>query len=308
MYYFIVNPKSKSGRGLAVWNNVKQALDEKHIEYSYFVTTHKWHATKFAKELCLDVPNRKYIIVVGGDGTVNEVINGIDDYSNIILGYIPTGKNNDLAKGLGIPSNPLDALNKIINTQRYIKVDHGITTLIDDKSQEISRKFSTSTGIGLDANICNEAIDSRLRNTLTKFKLGWLSYFIITFKQVLTLKLTDATIIADGIEKKYTDLAFAASLIQKRDGGLCLAPKARFNDQKLSICIVHGLSKLRIFYLLPTLLFGKHLNIEGVEVFECSTIEIFTDKKLIVHVDGEYAGRSNHIKNSCIPTQIKMPH
>ncbi|MCR5608605.1 MAG: YegS/Rv2252/BmrU family lipid kinase [Lachnospiraceae bacterium] len=308
MYYFIVNPKSKSGRGLAVWNEVKKVLDKKHIEYSYYVTTHKGHATKFAAEISnIQSESRKFVVVVGGDGTVNEVINGLHDYTNCVLGYIPTGKNNDLAKGLGIPSDPIEALNIVIETHKFIKVDHGTTTLLDSKDN-YTKKFSTSTGMGLDANICNEAINSGLRNALTKIKLGWLSYLIITFKQVLSLKFTDAKVYIDGTEKKYNQMAFVASLIQKRDGGLCLAPKAKYNDQKLSVCIVYGMSKLKIMYLLPTLLFGKHLNMDGVDVFTCSELEVITDKKLIVHVDGEYAGRSNHIKNHCLETQIYMPH
>ncbi len=306
MYYFIVNPKSKSGRGLAVWNTVKQELDERKINYKYFVTTHKTHASKFTKQICAENEGINYIVAVGGDGTVNEIINGISDYSKVILGYIPTGSGNDLAKGMKISLDPIEALNSILNSTRYLHVDHGQMTFLD--SDTISRRFCTSTGIGLDASICIKGLNSRAKYILNKIGLSRIIYGLITFKKIFTLKLVDATIIVDGKKTKYEKVAFITSLIQKSEGGgLLMAPNAKFNDRKLSIFMIHGMSKIKLLFCLGFLFIGKKPKFKGVESFDCTKIEIQTSEKLKVHVDGKLAGTSKHLINTCYKDQIRMP-
>ena len=306
MYYFIINPKSKSGRGLAIWNTVKQELDERKINYKYFVTTHKTHASKFSKKICTENEGIKYIVAVGGDGTVNEIINGIDDYSKVILGYIPTGSGNDLAKGLKISTDPIIALNSILNSTRYLQVDHGEMTFLD--SDKVSRRFCTSTGMGLDASICIKGLNSKTKYYLNKIGLSRIIYGLITLQKIFTLKLVNATITVDGQKQTYEKVAFITSLIQKSEGGgLLMAPNAKFNDRKLSVFIIHGMSKFKLLCCLTVLYLGKKPKFKGVESFDCSQIEIKTDEKLKVHVDGKLAGSTNHLVNSCYKDQIRMP-
>ena len=306
MYYFIINPKSKSGKGLAVWNTVKQELDKRKIEYRYYVTRRKSHATKFTKEICSNNEGINYIVAVGGDGTVNEIINGINDYSKVILGYIPTGSGNDLAKGLKIPSDPIETLNSILNSTRYIHVDHGEMTFKD--SDTVSRRFCTSTGIGLDASICIKGLNSKAKYFLNKIGLSRIIYALITLEKIVSLKLVNATLIVDGKEQRYEEVAFITSLIQKSEGGgLLMAPNAKYNDRKLSVFMIHSMSKLKLLCCLSLLFLGKKPKIKGVTSFDCTSIEIFTDSKLMVHVDGKLAGSSNHILNTCYKDQIRMP-
>lgn len=85
-----------------------------------------------------------------------------------------------------------------------------------------------------------------------------------------------------------------------------MAPHADPTDGKLSVCIVHGLSKLKVFILMPSIFFGKHVNFKGVETFDCSTIEIITDRDLAVHTDGEISDICSHVKVSIIPEKIRM--
>lgn len=306
MYYFIVNPKSKSGRGLAVWNTIKQELDEKKVNYKYFVTTHKTHAAKFTKHICNENDGIKYIVAVGGDGTVNEIINGINDYSKVILGYIPTGSGNDLAKGLKLSLDPIEALNSILNSTRYLQVDHGEMTFLD--SDTVTKRFCTSSGIGLDASICIKGLNSRAKYLLNKIGLSRIIYGLITLKKIFTLKLVNATVIVDGKKQTYEKVAFITSLIQKSEGGgLLMAPNAKYNDRKLSVFMIHGMSKIKLLCCLAVLFVGKKPKFKGVTSFDCSKIEIITDSKLKVHVDGKLAGSSNHLVNTCYKDQIRMP-
>jgi diacylglycerol kinase family enzyme len=86
-----------------------------------------------------------------------------------------------------------------------------------------------------------------------------------------------------------------------------MAPNAKFNDRKLSIFMIHGMSKMKLLFCLGFLFIGKKPKFKGVETFDCTKIEIKTSEKLKVHVDGKLAGTTNHLINTCYKDQIRMP-
>lgn len=306
MYHFIINPKSSSGRGIRFWWIVKSELDKREVSYTATFTKHMGHATEIVREICNVNPGIKNIVVLGGDGTVNEVINGIDNYSEVLLGYIPSGSSNDLARSLKIPKDPVEALNNILKPVKFKYLDHGIIHFIDQVI--VPRKFSCSSGIGYDANVCSEVQSSPLKKRLNRFGAGKFVYIAIAIKQLLTAKRNNATIIVDGDNKgTFRKILLISSMIHKYEGGgLLMAPGADPCDGKLSVCLVHSLSTIRAFFLLPTIFTGKHINHKGVESFHCSEIEIIMDSETSVHTDGEVPAICKHIKVNCIPEQIRM--
>ena len=308
MYHFIINPKSRSGRGLRIWDEVKEILEDQNITYQYHFTRYKNHATELAHHICSQDNEIKNIVVLGGDGTVNEVINGIDDFSKVILGYIPSGYSNDFARSLGISSNPKEALNTILTPKHFDFVDIGTLEVFHDKSKVVKRKFAVSSGIGWDACVCYEALHSRIKKTLNKIGLGKLTYLIIAIKQIIAMRPTKGTIMIDGSKKfTYEKIFFIANMIHKYEGGgLSMAPKANSNDQKLSICLLHDVSKLKVFIMLPSILFGKHIFIKGVETFDCSTIDIKLEDAMHTHTDGEFTGTNHHIALNCLNNQLRI--
>jgi YegS/Rv2252/BmrU family lipid kinase len=306
MYHFIINPKSSSGKGIKYWWIVKNELDQKQVAYTAAFTKHTGHATELADTICKENEGIKNIVVLGGDGTLNEVINGIKDYSKVLLGYIPSGSSNDLARSLKIPKDPVLALSNILKPVKFKYLDYGIIDFFEDNTKP--RKFACSSGIGYDANVCREVQESPLKKRLNRFGAGKFVYIAIAIKQLLTAKLVDATVVVDGGKKDtYRKVLLVSSMIHKYEGGgLLMAPKADPTDGKLSVCLVHGLSTAKVLVLLPTIFFGKHVKFKGVETFHCSEIEIYTDKESAVHTDGEVAALCSHIKVSCIPGQIRM--
>ena len=112
MYTFIVNPHSRSGEGAKTWEEVHSILKEKHIPFEVHFTRYQKHATYIMRTLTLDSVSRT-VVVLGGDGTINEAINGIEDFRHLTLGYIPTGSGNDFARGYSLPTNPRKALDCI---------------------------------------------------------------------------------------------------------------------------------------------------------------------------------------------------
>ena len=305
MYHFIINPKSKTGNGYKVWEVVKKKLDEQRIAYTYHLTQYAFHAVKIARKVCKGKSQAIYLVVVGGDGTVNEVINGISNYKNVFLGYIPSGSSNDLARSLSIPADPEKALERILNANNYPSFDLGIVNL---QNEVASRKFSVSCGIGFDASICYEALNSKIKKWLNHIKLGKLTYTIIALKQLITYRPSDVTLILDEHQtKQFKNVYILASMIQPYEGGgVMMAPKANPNDQKLSVCVIYDINKINVLFLLPCLFFGWHSWFKKVEVFDCTSLEIKTKEPLLLHTDGEFAGCSDHVKLHCKKEQLQM--
>jgi YegS/Rv2252/BmrU family lipid kinase len=306
MYHFIINPKSSSGRGIRHWWTVKEELDKKEIAYTAALTEYSGHATVLAREICSKDDTIKNIIVLGGDGTFNEVINGIDDYNKVLLGYVPSGSSNDFARALRIPKDPLQALANILKPSKFKYLDYGVVNFFDDITPP--RKFACNSGIGYDANVCNEVQSSPWKKRLNRIGAGKFVYFAIAFKQLLTIKPLNATVIADGMKKStYAKVLLVSSMIHKFEGGgLAMAPKANPCDGKLSVCLVHGLSRAKALLLLPTIITGNHVRFKGVETFDCSEIEIITDRDASVHTEGEIPNVCSHIKVHCFKEQIRM--
>ena len=306
MYHFIINPKSSSGRGIHYWWIVKNELDKREIPYTAVFTKHMGHATELTRQICMDNDGIKNIVALGGDGTMNEVVNGIDHFPEVLLGYIPSGSSNDLARSLNIPKDPVEALNNILKPVKFRYLDLGLITFPD--SDIAPRKFACSSGMGYDANVCCEVQASPLKKRLNRYGAGKFVYIAIAIKQLLALKHLKATVTIDGIKKATYDKVFLVSnMIHKYEGGgLLMAPHADPCDGKLSITLVHGLSIPKAFLLLPTLFTGKHINHRGVESFHCLEIEILMDCDTAVHTDGEVPAICKHIKVSCLPGQIRM--
>ena len=103
MYNFIVNPNAGSGRGMKLWKAMARYMDNHNIEYEAFLTEGIGDARLIARRLTDGVREPRYIIAVGGDGTMNEVLDGVSFHAPLSLGYIPAGTGNDLARSLHMP-------------------------------------------------------------------------------------------------------------------------------------------------------------------------------------------------------------
>lgn len=305
MYHFIVNPHSRTGKAKKLWEKIKAELQNRGVKYTAYFTEYPGHATKLAKSICASWDGIKQIVIVGGDGTANEVINGLSGYPDILLGYIPVGSSNDLARGLGLPKNPMTALQHILSPKRYQYVDHGILSYYDGTAP---KRFGVSAGIGYDADVCYEALTSRLKLFLNRLGLGKLTYILIAVKQIISNRPVDVEALIDGRQKRFFKKAvFLAAMIQKYEGGgLPMAPTADNSDGKFAVCAVSNLPKWKMFLVMPSIFFGKHVMIKGVEIINCTTIELKASEPMVLHTDGEYAGTKDYVRFACLPEQIRM--
>ncbi|WP_455539315.1 diacylglycerol/lipid kinase family protein [Terrisporobacter sp.] len=302
MYYFLVNPNSRSGRGMNIWMDVDKELKNRNIEYEVFFTTKEKNATVITKKL-LENKNHLKLTVIGGDGTVNEAINGIDDFSKVIFSYLPTGSSNDFARGLSLKKDIKNSLDNIINPKHYDYVDIGQVS-----NNQKSRYFIVSCGIGFDAEVCFEALNSSIKEKLNKINLGKLSYVGIALKRLLFFKLFSLKIKRDNENMQEFNKVIFMSFMNMpcEGGGLNLCPKASYNDAILDTCLVHRIAKFIVCILLPTAYKGKHVFFRGVNINTCKEMNIKTNVPVAVHTDGEYFGYEDDISIRYANKKLKI--
>ncbi len=302
MYFFIVNPKSRSGRGKRIWNLIEPLLLQKSIEFQVYFTEYSHHAIEIARKLTSD-DQYHTIIILGGDGTINEFLCGTSNLSKITLGYIPTGSSNDFARDLQLNADPAKALETILQPKKYVYKDVGVITYKDG-----SRQFSVSTGIGFDAAVCFEALESKIKDFLNKINLGKLTYTGIALRQLKIHKPFACTLLLDGYKKmEFKKCYFAAFMIHKYEGGgFKFCPEADYNDSFLDICLVDSLTKLQVLFMLPTAFWGYHTKIKGIHIFRCKTASLTASTPLPVHTDGESCGFQNEISVTCTNSKLRV--
>lgn len=292
---FIVNPASRSGHGIEVWREAEKVLKGSEIPYEVFFTKRAGHATELARKLT-EGAGKHTIIALGGDGTVNEVLNGIVRLQDTVFGYIPTGSGNDFAAGMNLPTDSMTAIEHILEEKSLLRMNVGIVETQDGEK----RRFGVSCGMGWDAAICHEAVASRVKKLLNKIKLGKFCYVGIALKQIVGFRKMPMDVMIDQrkpirLKKTY----FTAVMNGPYQGGkLKFCPDADWSDDLLDICIVEDISKIKLCCLLPTAYVGLHRLFKGVHLKRGEKITLRSPKPLPVHVDGENFGYHEEIKLS----------
>lgn len=294
MYYFIINPKSRSKQGKELGTLVAEELRRRSVPHKIFYTKYRSHGTKLARAITEKDPHCT-LVAVGGDGTIHEVLTGITNYETITFGYIPSGSGNDFARGMKISKNPAYALECILHPSAFMNMDLGVVTRKGKK-----QRFGVSCGIGFDASICHEAQVSPLKKVLNRLHLGKLTYALLAVKQLFLYDPCQGKVVLDGGSPlHYKKMYFAAVFNQNVEGGgIKLAPDARPGDQLLDIIVVSDIPRMKILVVFPLAFFGLHTKIKGVHLMKCRRAEISCSRKYTVHQDGEPCGIHNSLNVS----------
>lgn len=302
MYRFIVNPNAKTGLGFQVWEEIEKVLKERQIEYRIYFTGRTRHATRIAREITA-LPGEHTIIALGGDGTINEVVNGISDLSRTTLGYIPIGSSNDFARGMNLTTDPLKALDHILDPKDYTHINIGVFHY-EDKT----KRFAVSGGFGFDAAVCHHIQVSKLKLFLNRIKLGKLSYAAVAVQRILSMTPQKMTVTLDDDRKMEFDNAyFAAAMNQKYEGGgFKFCPKADPGDDFMDVIVVAGLSKFKLLCCLPTAFKGWHTLFKGIYIYRCKKMELESDISLPIHADGEPVFPRKHVCASLEPEKLRV--
>lgn len=302
MFEIIFNPGSKSHNGQSACNIVTDELNKNNIKYTLFMTKKQGHAKEIAHKITSD--NKPHtIIVIGGDGTLNEVLNGLCNPSLVTIGLIPSGSGNDFARSCNIPVTPIEALNLILKTQNATSINYGEVYMPGQY-----RRFLISCGCGFDSEVCLDAQHSPLKPILNKLHMGKLIYTLVALKKLIFKSTFSAKFLINGNSKLYLNKLFFLTAMNSRyeGGGYMFAPDASISDDRLDFLTVNDLSRRRIIPLLPKAKKGKHKGHAGIDITPVSDVNMKFSRAVSLHTDGEVIGSFNKVRISCSKEHINF--
>ncbi len=270
MLDFIVNPTAGGKKGKKIKSaiaKIEEKLNSSCIEYRTHITLQKGHAKTLTKSLI--EKGATDIIVVGGDGTLHEVINGFSCFEKVNLGLIPCGTGNDFASALNIPLDPIKALDIILHqTPKFV-----------DFMQMGEIRGINIIGTGIDVDVLKRYEKLKKKN---KF-----NYTGCLIKTLFHFDYTDFTAKIDGEQKDYCSFIACIANGNVYGGGIPICPTANPTDNKLNFVTVKALKKIKIIGAFIKLKKGKILTHKMAEHYECDCVEILTKTPCTVNVDGE---------------------
>ena len=269
MFHIIVNPQGGKGKSLKALEQVEQILKDKNVEYAVHKTERPGHATEIARELS-QTPDTK-IIMMGGDGSFNEILNGIENFDNVTLGIVPCGSGNDFVKKSGHPTDVAKAVEVILNgKEEYC-----------DYIQLNDRRCLNVLGGGMDVDVLlNYA--TRKRGP-AKLRYYMSLFHVLAHARFHHLRLT----VDDGEPMERSVFMIGVGNGGIIGGGIPICPNADPYDGELSIVVVNEMKKSKILFELPGFLSAKHVKKSYTEVFSGKKLrlEVLDDSKF--EVDGE---------------------
>ena len=303
-YYFIVNSTGGSGRAARQWQKLESILREENVDCEILPTEKAGDARRYADALTAVRSEEINLVVVGGDGTINEVLNGIRDFSKVRFAVIPSGSGNDFAHGLGSYAKPETALRRILTSTETRQVDLGAVSVPGNENHI----FGISAGLGLDAIVCKKALTSDQKRWLNKLGLGSLIYLLLTVETWFSMEPFTMKARTDGREiRTFSRSIFLAGMnVRAEGGGVPMTPNASASDGKLSFIVGHHIAKWKALYVLPLLVLGRHSFLRCFDFRDAASIDIRTDTPMVVHADGEYVGTSDKIKMVCLPDRLRL--
>lgn len=270
MHYIIVNELHLKGKHLKKLNTVKSVFERVGIEYEVLPTTHKGHATEYARKITSSEGNHT-LIAMGGDGTLHEILNGFENFENNALGLIPFGTGNDFAAGAGIPLDIKQAAEKIAFRAPahvdFIELSSGLRSL-------------NIVGMGIDVEV--------LQRTYSGKRHGKSKYFRSLIASLFKFKSCNFTIEYDGKSEQHFGLIAALGNGSRFGGGIKICPEAKIDDGYLDLIIVDYLSRIKLISALMKLMRGKVNKIKEATIARVKSAKFVMDKpEFTIQAEGE---------------------
>lgn len=307
MLTFIVNPNSGGEKGYRIWKKLERRLMKKNIVYQVFLTGGRGEARELAVRLsAVQTGADTILVVVGGDGTFNEVLDGARLSEHLILGFIPIGRGSDLARGLRLPRSPEACLRRILSPREIRQIDYGIANFGAEGPEH--RRFAVSCGCGFDALLAESLRELSLRRCIC----GPIRRRLVRMEAVLRCLLRAQTpkgyLILDGERRVELNHIFllSAQLQPTEIGGIHLGGGAVVADGFLTVCILHTHSRLQ---QARALLFSGHCGasrLAGVRVYRCREARIVLENPLPFHADGETLEAQREFAVRCVKQKLKI--
>ena len=294
----ILNPIAGRGHGARVVGQIRQILQSEALDFEMALTEAPWHAAELAERAAYD--GFDVIAAAGGDGTTNEVINGLmranEEGTKAVLGMIPIGSGCDLACTLNVSTDLMAACRGLTNGRpRWI--DIGLVK-VDDAPP---RYFGNIVGIGFDGIV-------NLESQKIKRVRGLAQYLPAVLKTIfLYYKALRVTIAYDDQTLEMSALMVCVTNGPREGGGFLVAPDARYDDGLFDLCMAGEVSRLEMLRMIPRFLKGTHAGHAAITMARTSEVTISSPQSLVAHIDGEsLCTQAHRIACSILPHRLQI--
>jgi len=249
--------------------------------------TEKYQCTVLARQAVEE--GCQMVVVVGGDGTVNEAVCGLVN-SDVILGIIPTGSGNGISRTLGIPLNPSEAC-RVIAEGESRRIDVGLLN---------GHHFLGVAGVGYDALV------GYLFEQKWGKQRGLWSYFLSALVGYFQYRPYPIQLQIGRETRSVAPLLVTIANTTQFGGGAIIAPQAEPDDGLFDICIIHHLNLIQALYYWPRLFSGRIDTVPQWEMMRTDALELTSDQPVPVHVDGDFLELSAHVRISLVPGGVSV--
>jgi YegS/Rv2252/BmrU family lipid kinase len=294
----IVNPISGRGAGARAVPIIEQTLSSYGLDFDLVHTERPWHAAELAQQAATGGYN--VVVAVGGDGTANEVLNGLVQAAQegVVMGVLSVGRGNDFAFGAGVPPGLAAGCQALAQGQRRT-IDVGRVT---GGLYPQGRYFGNGVGIGFDAVVGFEALKMKRLH-------GFLSYVVAALKTIfLYYRAPLVRIEYDGQTITQASLLISIMNGRRMGGGFLMAPHAEMDDALFDLCIARQVGRARILSLIPRFMKGTQATQESIQTGQTRRIVVSaTEGVLPAHADGEtLCTEGQQLTVELLPQQITL--
>ncbi|MDH5695748.1 MAG: diacylglycerol kinase family lipid kinase [Dehalococcoidia bacterium] len=281
----IVNPVAGARSTRRKWPIISRLLKRIGLSFDFEYTEGVGHAIELARAAASN--GYRYLVAVGGDGTVNEVANGIlysTGAASTSLGIVSTGTGSDFVRSAGIPRDYASACSTLTSSRR-LSIDVGVVEY-QSKGQTLQRFFVNAAGVGFDAAVVEKI------ERLPKYFGGTIPYVVGVVRTLFSYKNKPVVLNVENEVMTGRVLNVVVANGGYVGGGMHVAPQAELGDSLLDVVVIGDLGKFELLKELPTVYKGTHINHPKVRMKKATHITIESPELMLVYADGELLGES----------------
>ncbi|MCA1831418.1 MAG: diacylglycerol kinase family protein [Actinomycetota bacterium] len=297
--FVVLNPRAGRGAMERAWPRVERVLDEAGLDRDVVVTEHRGHAVEATRNAVEN--GATFVVAVGGDGTIHEVVNGMmaDEKPlnpDAVLGVVPAGTGSDFIKTFGIPADPAEAAKHLAGDHLWGRLDVGRVVCRGAHGDDVSRWFANVGEAGLGAEVVRRAAKLPRR-------LGGNVYRLAALQEIIPMRPAEGRIEMHGrkargvrVDTPLAPLVYEGAFdllvvanCQFFGGGMKVAPRAIPEDDMLDVLVAH-VNRREAVKLLKKMYGGNHVPSPKVAEYLASRISVTTSRAMTVEVDGEVIG------------------
>lgn len=290
----IVNPTAGAHNAAKLWPQIQAHLKQRGVCYDAVFTEKPGHAIALAA----DGVARGYttIVSVGGDGTLNEVVNGVmaaPDPLHSTVAVVPVGTGGDFVRMLGLPRSWPDACDRLTSTATHL-VDLGELTFIGETGEQ-HRYFINVAGLGFDGEVA-----ARTNTSPVKRLGGTLPFVTNLVLTLITYSNKDVTVSVDDEQRPGRMNSVVVANGQWFGGGMWISPNSSPDDGVFDVIVIGDVGKVELLQTMPRLYKGTHLTHPKLSAARAQSVQVVSQQEMWLQADGELLGRA--------PVTFRMHH